>query len=69
MYTKLCMIFFHTTNFTGTDFAGLHHGQLAKIWQFYGQNMVLIWSFILVLAESVRPGMLHVKLHIAGCIL
>ena len=36
----------------------------------YGWNMVLTWSLKLVLYESqsMCPGMLHAKFHIAGCI-
>ena len=41
------------TNFT---ILGLSHSPLflamAKIWPFYGQNMILTWSFKLVLPES-----------------
>ena len=37
--------------------------EMAKTWPFYGQNMVLTWSFQLVLPESYSmcPGMLHTK--------
>ena len=42
-----------------------------KIWPFYWQNMVFTCSLILVLPESqsMCPGMLHAKFHIAGFIL
>jgi len=41
-----------------------------KIWPFYWQNMVFTCSLILVLLESqsMCPGMLHAKFHIAGLI-
>merc|ERR1712081_42090 len=37
--------------------------EMAQIWPFYGHNMVLTWSFQLVLPESLSmyPGMLHAK--------
>merc|ERR1711954_589171 len=37
--------------------------EMAKIWPFYGHNMVLTWSFKLVLPESqsICPGRLHAK--------
>ena len=43
---------------------------MAKIWPFYFKNMVLTWSFKLVLLESysIWPGMLHAKFHNSGCI-
>ena len=37
--------------------------KMAKIWLFYGQNMVLTWSFKLVLPESLFPGMLHANIQ------
>ena len=42
----------------------------AKIWPFYGQNMVLTWSVKLVLPESLSicPGRLHAKFHYTGSI-
>jgi len=42
-----------------------------KIWPFYWQNMVFTCSLILVLPESqsMCPGVLHAKFHIAGFIL
>ena len=44
--------------------------KMAKMWPFYGQNMVLIWSFNLVLPESllICPGMIHAKFQNTGCI-
>ena len=43
----------------------------SKIWPFYWQNMVFTCSLILVLPESqsMCPGVLHAKFHIAGFIL
>merc|ERR1711954_594497 len=45
--------------------------ELAKTWPFHSQNMVLTWSFKLVLpeSESLCPGMFHAKFYIAGSIL
>merc|ERR1712114_4390 len=44
--------------------------EMAQIWPFYGQNMVLTWSFKLVLPESLSicPGILHAKFPNSGCI-
>ena len=44
--------------------------EMAKIWPLYGQNMVLTWSFKLVLPESYSmcPGMLYAEFHNSGCI-
>ena len=44
--------------------------EMAKTWPFYGQNMVLTWSFKLVPPESqsMCPGMLHTKFHKSRCI-
>ena len=44
--------------------------EMAKTWPFYGQNMVLTWSFKLCLPESCSmcPGMLYAKSHNSGCI-
>ena len=44
--------------------------EMAKIWPFYGQIMVLMWSFTLFFPESYSmcPGMLHAKFHYSGCI-
>merc|ERR1711954_604677 len=53
---------------------GVSHSSLslkmAKIWPFYGRNMVLTWSFKLILPESLSiwPGMVHAIFHISGCI-
>ena len=45
--------------------------EMAKIWPFYGQNMVLTWSVKLVLPESssLCLGIFHAKFHMPGCIL
>ena len=45
--------------------------EIAKTWPFYGQNMVLTWSFKLVLPQSLSmcPGIFHANFHIAGYIL
>ena len=42
--------------------------EMAKIWPFYGQNIVLTWSFKLVLPESqsMFPGMVHANFTILG---
>ena len=44
--------------------------EMAKIWPFYGQNMVVTWSFELVLPESLPmcPGMLHTKFQNSQCV-
>merc|ERR1712082_167582 len=43
--------------------------EMAQIWPFYGQNMVLTLSFKLVVPESqsLCPVMFYAKFHIAGC--
>ena len=44
---------------------------MAKIWPFYGQNIVLKWPFIWVLPEylTICRGMIHAKIPFAGWIL
>merc|ERR1712081_20094 len=59
-----CAQGFSMQNFTilGVSYSPLFL-EMAKKWPFYCQNMVLTWSFKLVLPESqsVCPGMLHAK--------
>ena len=58
-------------NFT---FLGVSHSplflEMTEIWPFYGQNIVLKWSFKLFFPElqSMFLGMLHAKFCNHGCI-